>query len=262
MDLIREDPESPTRMRQSVAHNLFDEDEDMMDEDEDVQQPPSLLDKGKDALRRLADAVSGGVAGPMHLLGGRASASLVQAPPTPDMTPVFAKIASRGGAQREWSPRPLEMDFEEETVEDARDVQIRALRDEVAQLKERLRAAQRAATDKDASLAELRGKLAEKEAALAGLVKGFLPMLPAVRSPSLGAGLTRWLTCLYSSRRLRSTSRVQASWLRMFEHALARAGRTPATIVLWTLHLGPEYFSSAVSSVSYRSAASILHSVQ
>lgn len=191
MNAIREEPESPTRARRGPAPAVCQADEDSddaMDEDEneDVQQPSSFIEKGKDALRRLAGAVSGGVAAPMHLLGGRASPP-TQALPTPDMTPVFARM-SRGAAQRAWSPPPLEMVFQEETAEDARDAQIRALRDEVAQLKERLRAAQRAATDKDASIGELRGKLAEKEAALAGLVRGFLPVLPAVRSLLLGGG--------------------------------------------------------------------------
>ena len=212
MDAIREEPESPTRPRQGPAHrNVFrvdQDDDDMMDEDEamdededgDVRQSPSFIEKGKDALRRLADAVSGGVAAPMHLLGGRASPP-VQVPPTPDMTPVFARIAARGVPQRslrERSPSPLDMDVAggSEPAEDPRDAQIRALRDEVAQLKERLRAAQRAATDKDASIVELQGKLAEKEAVLAGLVKGFLPVLPAVRSSFFVNGTRALLTSL------------------------------------------------------------------
>ena len=187
MDAIREEPESPTRVRQGAVQDAFrgdqDGEDDAMDEDEDEDMRPStsFIAKGKDALRRFAGAVTA----PMHLLGG-------QAPPTPDMTPVFARM-SKGAAQRAWAPSPLDMEFAEETAEDARDAQIRALRDEVAQLKERLRAAQRAATDKDAAIAELQGRLAEKEAALAGLVKSFMPMLPAVRSSVLWCWVKRLL---------------------------------------------------------------------
>ncbi|TFY61838.1 hypothetical protein EVJ58_g4276 [Rhodofomes roseus] len=170
IDTIREESPSPTvsrrdSMRVPVQARAPDpqdpdehedgmdvddgEDENKMDVDaqELVPMPPgpSFIDKGKGLMWTIASAVAG-VASPMRLLSGSASQPEGPIPACPD----------------------------------ARDDQITALETQVADLRARLDAALRDVTAKDQQIADLQEQLAEKQAALAGLVNGFLPAMPAL----------------------------------------------------------------------------------
>ncbi|KAH9916314.1 uncharacterized protein B0H18DRAFT_1038549 [Fomitopsis serialis] len=245
MDAVREESPSPTVSRQgstrfnarglSMQDDEDDQDQDKMDVDEDTPEDTpagaSLFDKGKGVLRRLASAMGAGVPSPIQLFGGYASperstpssdglvpattpakASAPEQVPTPSgsgsVPPMFTSDSPAASPRACWSPpstptRPRVRIHDSDS--DVRDAQIRELRDRVAQLQARLQAAQRGAAEKDEYIARLEREIAEKQAALEGLVRG---IIPAVRLFVRCAMVLRTDECVCSSRRRRSMFRV------------------------------------------------------